>query len=193
MRRHLIWPVIILAIGAGCFGLKETTPTLRYVLDPELQVAVQESSGKSIALRRLESARPYKQNVVYRQNAEMGIYTAVEWSELPADAATRALLDALEATGRFTDVGNAVDLSSPDFILTGQLRRFDLVKDSEPWVAVCEIRLELRESIGRTHVWSKTLTTSEPLETPNHVALPKAMNVALGRLIEEAVTEIVAK
>jgi len=67
------------------------------------------------------------------------------------------------------------------------------VRDTEPWTAVCEIRLELRKSLGRTHVWSKTLTTSEPLATPNHVSLPQAMNTALGRLIEEAVTEIVTK
>ncbi|MCC6153194.1 MAG: membrane integrity-associated transporter subunit PqiC [Candidatus Hydrogenedentes bacterium] len=193
MRFVQIPVAALLLLSAGCIGLNKPTPPLRYVIDPKPQIAPAENAGKTLAVRPLEPARPYKQNVVYREGAEMGIYTLIEWSELPSDAATRALIDALNTSGRFKDTAKAIDLGVPDFILTGQLRKFDLVRDAEPWTAVCEIRLELREGTGRELVWAKTLTASEPLATSESSALPPAMNSALSHIIEGAVTEIVTK
>ncbi|HRI89496.1 MAG TPA: ABC-type transport auxiliary lipoprotein family protein [Candidatus Hydrogenedentes bacterium] len=192
MTRRLTIAAMMTVLCAGCVGLNKVTPPLRYVIEPKPAIAAVEKSEFSIAVRTLEAARPYKQNVVYREGEELGTYSTVEWSELPSDATTRAIVDALDASGRFKDVGSALDLASPDLILTGQLRRFDLVRDAEPWTAVCEIRLELRKSQGREPVWSRTLTAVEPLEAPNNAALPRAMNTALGRLIQEAVAAIVA-
>lgn len=193
MRFVQIPVAALLLLGSGCIGLNKPTPPLRYVIDPKPQIATAENAGKTLAVRPLDPARPYKQNVVYREGAEMGIYTLLEWSELPSDAATRALIDALSASGRFKDAAKAIDVGVPDLILTGQLRRFDLVRDTEPWSAVCEIRLELREGPGHNLVWAKTLTTSEPLATSESSALPAAMNSALSHIIEGAVTEIVTK
>ncbi|MBM3290162.1 MAG: hypothetical protein FJY92_08435, partial [Candidatus Hydrogenedentes bacterium] len=164
-----------------------------YAIEPKPAISPVESSGKSLAVRPLEPARPYKQNVVYRQGPELGVYTTVEWAELPSDAATRALIDALVASHRFSDVAKAADLGIPGLILTGQLRRFDLVRDVSPWSAVCEIRLELREGGARALVWEKTLTASEPLATDGNESLPAAMNAALTRVIHEAVTEITTR
>lgn len=180
-------------LSAGCIGLNKPAPPLRYVIDPKPQIAQAENTSKTLAVRPLEPARPYKQNVVYREGAEMGIYTLIEWSELPSDVATRALIDALSASGRFKDAAKAIDLGVPDLILTGQLRKFDLLRDTTPWTAVCEIRLELRQGTGRDLVWAKTLTASEPLATSESAALPPAMNTALSHVIEGAVTEIVTK
>ena len=193
MRFTQLSVALLALLGAGCIGINKATPPLRYVLEPKPQIAQAENSGRTLAVRPLEPARPYKQNVVYREGAEMGIYTLLEWSELPSDAATRALIDALNASGRFKDVAKAIDVGVPDFILTGQLRKFDLVRDTEPWIAVCEIRLELREGAGRALIWAKTLTASEPLTTSDSSSLPAAMNAALSYVIEGAVTEIVTK
>lgn len=183
----------LVLLGAGCVGLNKATPPLRYAIEPRPEIAAVESSGKSLAVRPLEPARPYKQNVVYRNGPELGIYTLVEWAELPSDAATRALTDALNASHRFTDVAKATDLAAPDLILTGQLRRFDLVRDADPWLAVCEIRLELRAGVARELVWAGTIRASEPLATQGNESLPGAMNAALTRVIQEAVTGIVTK
>lgn len=193
MTRQTIAVAALATICVGCIGITKAAPPLRYAIEPAPQIAPVESSGKSLALRPLEPARPYKQNVVYRQGPELGAYSTLEWAELPSDAATRALADALAASHRFTDVAKAVDVSTPDLILTGQLRKFDLVKDAEPWRAECEIRLELRQGAGRALVWAKTLNASEPLTTSSSSALPKAMNSALSRIIQDAVTEIVTK
>ena len=193
MRFVQIPMAVLLLLSAGCVGLNKPTPPLRYVIEPTPQIAQAENSGKTLAVRPLEPARPYKQNVVYREGAEMGIYTLLEWSELPSDAATRVLIDALNSSGRFKDAAKAIDLGVPDLILTGQLRKFDLVRDTTPWSAICEIRLELRDGAGRDLVWAKTLTASEALATSDSSALPVAMNAALSHVIEGAVTEIVTK
>ena len=193
MTRQTKAAMALVMFCAGCVGMNKPAPPLRYAIEPKPEIASVESSGKSLAVRPLEPARPYKQNVVYRKGPELGIYTVVEWAELPSDAATRALTDALVASHRFTDVAKAIDLAAPDLVLTGQLRKFDLVRDTEPWTAVCEIRLELREGAAKSLVWDKTVSAVEPLATPGNESLPPAMNAALTRVIQEAVTEIVTK
>lgn len=193
MIRKTMAALALVLAGVGCVGLNKPAPPLRYAIEPKPAIAEAASSGKTLAVRPLEPARPYKQNVVYREGAELGAYTTVEWAELPSDAATRALIDALNASHRFVDVAKAVDLGLPDLVLTGQLRKFDLVRDTEPWTAVCEVRLELRDAGGRTLVWADTLSAAEPLAAPDNGSLPAAMNAALGRLIASAVTEIVTK
>jgi len=193
MMRRTIAAAGLAALCAGCVGLNKPAAPLRYAIEPKPAIAPAANSGKSLAVRPLEPARPYKQNVVYRQGPELGVYTTIEWAELPSDAATRALVDALAASGRFTDVAKAADVGIPDLILTGQLRKFDLVRDTEPWTAVCEVRLELRSGPERSFIWAKTLAASEPLATADNGSLPAAMNAALGRVIQDAVTEIVAK
>ena len=183
----------LVLVCTGCVGMNKPSPPLRYVIDPKPAIAAAESSGKTLAVRPVESARPYKQNVVYRTGPELGAYALLEWSELPSDAVTRALIDALTASHRFKDVAKAVDLGIPDLILTGQLRKFDLVRDTEPWTAQCEVRLELRAGAERSLVWQNTLTESAPLATSSSDSLPAAMNAALSRVLESAVTEIVTK
>lgn len=194
-RRLWITCATLPLLATGCASLlpKAAPPPLRYTLAVPDAGVTAESSGKSLAVRSLEPARPYKQNVVTRSGDELAQYTSVEWAELPADTVTRALMDALVASGRFNDVAQAVDLTRPDWILTGQLRRFDLVRDTEPWTAVCEARLELREASGRALIWAKTIRAEEPLAQSDHKALPAAMSAAVGRVIHEAVAEIVAK
>ena len=41
----------------------------------------------------------------------------------------------LAAREGFIEIAKATDLAAPDLILTGQLRRFDLVRDADPWMA----------------------------------------------------------
>jgi len=189
------WMVVAVSLLAtGCLTTKEFTPTLRYTLAPTIPVtAPGRTSEETLAVRPLESARPYKQNIVYRNGLEIGHYTSVEWAELPADAVGRALRDALLASGRYRDVGSALDLTKPTYILTGQLRKFDLVKDSQPWHAEIEVRLEVREALGRNLVWASTLPVTEPLDKDDIGALPAAMGRAVSRLIADATAGITAQ
>lgn len=129
--------------------------------------------------------------IVYREaDNELGQYEDVEWAELPRDAVVRALLDAVIATGRFADAGLATNMTKPNLILTGQLRKFDLDRTAKPWTAVCEVRLELRETFGPALLYGETITATQPLDENEVSALPPAMSAAVAQAIQRAATEI---
>ncbi|MBX7258038.1 MAG: ABC-type transport auxiliary lipoprotein family protein, partial [Candidatus Hydrogenedentes bacterium] len=123
---RIVCALVALLAVAGC-ATRSYTPTVRYTLTPEVTVPKSEPSEMTLAVRPMETARPYGQAIVYLDaNNELGQYENVEWAELPRDTVLRTLMDAVIATGRFADVGIAQNMSQPDLILTGQLRRFDL-------------------------------------------------------------------
>jgi len=188
-RTALLAAAILLA--GGCLTPSRVALPTRYLLTPACDVTKAQSGGLSLGIRPIEAARPYRQKIMYREaGLVLREYPGAEWAELPADVATRALTDALVATGRYTDVGNAADMRVPDLILTGHLRKFDEVRTANPWTAECEIRFELRNNNDTQSAWSVTLSASEPLERNEPSALAEAMSRALARVINQAANEI---
>jgi ABC-type uncharacterized transport system auxiliary subunit len=187
------YTVFVLAFAAaGCFTTKYT-PVVHLSIEPQPNVNPASTVDKSLGVRPLQPALPYKQDVVYRGSEHVIAYQqGVMWAELPRDTVTRALVDALTETKRFADVGDAADLRVPDLILTGQLRKFDEVRIADPWMAECEVRLELRAGIERRAVWAATLCAREPLAGNGPAALAAAMSRAVTRIVEQAAAAIVA-
>lgn len=183
---------LMAVLCAGCFGRSTYTPTAYYTVDPAPAVQPAGECGLRLGVRPLEPARPYSRSkIAYRADGHvLGHYPGVEWAELPGDLVTRALMDALAASGRFSDVGRAIDMAAPDLILTGQLRRFDEARTEDPPVAVCEVRLELRHAVDRQALWADTLTASVPLERDDVAGLSEAMSRAVGDLVAEAAARI---
>lgn len=183
----------ILIAGAGCVGPLAYQPVVRYRISPCVEVETFETAGLTLGIRLLDAASPYKQAIMYRESDYvLKSYENDQWADAPRDAVTSALTDAIIATGRFKDVGNAADLRMPDLMLTGQLRKFDEVHTEDPWTAECEIRLELREGFGTAGVWAATLSAREPLKTNDVSALPAAMSGAVAAVVREAANRIAA-
>jgi ABC-type uncharacterized transport system auxiliary subunit len=188
--RYLMVPILM----CGCLTAPKLSPVQIYLVEPKPQVAAAEPAGKTLGVRQIEAARPYREQIAYRDKGMvLGYYPNAEWAELPAQIVTRALIDALTQSHRFSDVGYAGDLVSPDFILTGELRQFDLVRSTEPWTAAVEVRLELRGAMSPEIVWGQTLSATENLAKNEVSALPEAMSKAVSRVIEQAVAGIDAK
>jgi len=182
--------VITLMVVAGC-ATPAYTPVTHYLVEPVVSTIKTQPSGKTLGMRPLEAARPYKQRIAYRDpDFVLGFFENTEWAEMPAGVVSRVLRDAIVMTGRFSDVGDAGDLSAPDYILTGELRRFDLDRTSTPWAASCEIRLELRRSDSPDVAWSSIIPAREPLAQDALPALSAAMSKAVSHVVEEAVKEI---
>lgn len=191
---RLLLTVAVVFPGAGCIT-STYKPTRFYALEPVVQVAAVETVPKVLGVRPLEPAQPYtKRQMVYRaEDRVLGFQQYDEWSELPGDTVTRTLMDALVATKRFADVGNASDVGASDLILTGQLRKFDEVRSGDPWAAECEIRLELREGLARTLVWANTLSVRKPLGKRSPAGFAAAMNDAVSEMAQEAAEQIAAQ
>jgi len=177
-------------VAAGC--VTHTYPgVVLYTITPELDVAQAQGTERTLGIRPLVAALPYKQQVMFRESDfELRPYDNVQWAELPRDMVTRALTDALVAAKRFKDVGNAADLNAPDWILTGELRRFEEVHTCDPWVAQCEVRLELRDALGSEAIWAGTLSAREPLTQNDVAALAPAMSRAVAAVVEQAAAQI---
>ncbi len=109
-----------------------------------------------------------------------------QWAEPPPNTVTRALGDAVVATGRFKDVGNAADMARPDLLLTGELRMFHENNAMTPPCAEIEVRLELRPAREQGALWAETLRETAPMESDTPEAVAAAMNMALSRLIVRA-------
>ena len=194
MRCAKLPAIVIVLLVAGCVGKVAYTPTIRYAVEPAVSIAGAAQTPRTLAVRSLQVARPYSRTkIVYRAEGHMlGDYEHVEWAEHPDEVVLRALRDALVASGRFEDVGSALDVVNPDLILTGELRRFDEVRTSDPWQACCEIRLVLRGGPDRNAVWAETLSASVPLQQNDVAALPVAMNEAVSAVVERAAAQIAA-
>jgi len=187
MRRVMILAVLAVA---GCVSHTYAPPDV-YLLAPEIDVSPAQPTNRTLGIRALQAARPYKQAIVFRAPGHiLGQYDSVLWAELPSDALTRALADAIRATGRFRDVGNAADMNVPDLILTGELRKLDEVRTTDPWTAECEVRLELREARGPGAVWADTLTAAQPLDKNDLSALAAAMSRAVATVLNQAASRI---
>jgi ABC-type uncharacterized transport system auxiliary subunit len=179
--------VVLATVFAGCLSPRTYVPTMRYAVNPGIEVPRAEPTGRVLGVRLIEAGRPFNQDIVYFENPTvLRTHEHVEWAELPSVVVTRALVDAIEATGRFSDVGFAIDIELPDLILTGQLRKFDELRTETPWVAECEVRLELREVRSGGLVWADTLTAREPLAGESLPELAIAMGKSVSTIVEAA-------
>lgn len=190
MRRVLI-PLLLLGVFAstGCIR-PSITPTVRYTLKPEIAVEQAPPTERSLGIRRLRTSALYRTPILYAQGHQIHPFPFAEWAMNPEDMVTRAITDALAATGRFRDVGDASNINRPELMLFGELRRFEADRDVNPVEAVCEVRLELRETFGTNLLWANTLTARVPLTEDRVAALPEAMSQAVAQIANTAAREI---
>jgi ABC-type uncharacterized transport system auxiliary subunit len=183
-------------LATGCLSPGEVVPINRYVIEPAIEtdaVAGMETPDavNTIGLRPLAAARPYSSRMAFREgDLSIGYYPEVQWAETPGPVVTRALEDALRLTRAFTDVGDAADMSRPDLILTGDIRKFYEDRTVDGPVATVEVILEVRESLGVEALYNKIYVAAVPLEGSGPAALAKAMNEAVARFATDAARDI---
>lgn len=186
--------ILVATIVAGCLSAVPYTPVQRYSIVPDVQPEQREEQAGVLAVRPLGYAEPYTTAMVYRPDEYTVVYReAEEWAEPPRDAVTRTLIDALSATGYFSDVGTASAVPLPDYILTGELRRFDEMRTTSPPQALCEVRITVRQNQRPAHaLLSRTYRESVPLEGASAGDFAEAMTVAVTTIVANATEDIVA-
>lgn len=193
LPRQTILGCFALAL-AGCLSTPVVTPIRYYTVRPEISVAPAESSGTTLGIRPLASARPYKVEIAYTAEPNrLAYFPRAEWAETPAAVLDRALLQGIQQLGRFRDAGNAAVMARPDYMLTGELVRFEADFTGEAPEAVVEVHLVVREGGGVANTWEGQLLASVPLDGANPA--PPVSDTALARLAQamsEAVAAIVA-
>lgn len=193
MRLHITrfldtkyWPLsmvgMIFLMTVGCLHAPQVERTRFYTVTPEIVVEPVSVTPWTLGIRPLFASRTYGAPMAYLDdNFQVGYMQREEWAEPPANVVTRAINDALAATGRFADVGNAADMARPDLHLTGELRTYHENRTVEPHTAELEVRLELRRAVEPGSLWAETIKEAEPMAANTPQDFAKAMNVAVAR------------
>lgn len=189
MNLKLCFSALVLAVTlSGCLGAPTVVKREYFSLSPSLSVIHGEPLDKTLGIRSLDVAKPYSSSMAYLASSyKISYRNAQEWAERPGDTVTRALIDALAASGRFKDVGDAAEMARPDYILTGELRTFVEDRTTSPPSALIEVRIAVREAQDKELLWIDTLKFSEPLDAGTDAsAFAAAMTRAIEKLVETA-------
>jgi len=189
--KYLVLGIASSLLLSGCFGAQPGTPTRYYPIEVHIDVPKSTATVWTLGVRPVAAARPYRMPIAYQQDGDAIQFRSRDsWSELPADIVTRAILDGLRKTGRFSDVGDASDMARPDLILTGEVRKFHERRDLDRSSAELEIRFELRQARGANLVWAETLTESVAMDGGSISDLASAMAEGLGRIVNRAAAQM---
>jgi len=183
---------------AGCLSTPSITSTRFYTLEVAPQTAQGEPLGKTLGVRPLSSARPYKLEIAYKNESNrLAYFPRVEWAESPATVVNRALADSLRDLGLFDDVGDAADMVRPDYILTGELRRFDADYTLSSPRAVVEVSISIRSTARPGTLWEGLVKADAPLapfdndlSATDVAPIAKAMSDAVTTLVESVCAEL---
>ena len=176
---------------AGCLSTPTVTPTRYYTLNVAPHAETGTPTGKTLGIRPLASARPYKLEVAYKNDPNrLAYFPRAEWAETPATVVNRALMDNIRSLGMFDDVGDAADMARPDYILTGELRRFEADYTTAEARAVVEVAIAIRSTDSPGTLWEGLVTAETPLPPSGE----SADNVdVIAQAMSDAVSALVAK
>ncbi len=152
----------------GCLTATTISPARYYTITPVTTVKPIASSGRSLGIRPLIGAKPYKLAVAYTaENNRIAYFQNAEWADLPATMVNRALTDGLIKLEGFSEVDDAANIARPNFILTGELRRFEADYNRETPAVIVEIICIIRDTESGASLWQGYVTGETPLPQVN--------------------------
>ena len=197
----LIAVVVATATLGGCLTSTTISPARYYTIQPSVVIEPLASSEKSLGIRPLLGAKPYKLAIAYT-NADnrLAYFQNAEWADLPATMLNRALTDGLIRLGAFSQVDDAANMNRPNLILTGELRRFEADYNRETPAAVVEMICTVRDVESDTSVWQGYVTAETPLPAATEGAslsadarlatVADAMSTSVSTVVKQACEKI---
>lgn len=181
----------------GCLSASTITPTRYYTVTASPAVEAKASTGKSLGIRPLIGAKPYKLAIAYTAaDNRLAYFLNAEWADLPATVMNRCMTDGLTRLGAFSEVDDAANIARPALILTGELRRFEADYNRENPVVIVEVSCIVRDTESDNAVWQGYLTAETPLPASargtgmhsdeNLAAVAEAMGQSVGSVVEQA-------
>jgi len=195
-RTALAILVLALSLFGGC-GTPEPAPQDRfYSLEPQLQTP----PATSVPLRATLlvndlAARGFVggREIVYRTRErplEVQRYHLLLWEEPPARAIAGNLATAIRAAHLFEFVVAPAQRSRTDYILGGELHRFEHLPTAERPRVAADFTLTLLSSADRRTLFSKRYQGEEPVPGNAPEALARAFIRLAGRLVGQAVQDL---
>lgn len=169
-----------------------------YSLEPEIQPAPATSTalGATLLVNDLATRGFLGGRQIVYQTSEQPLqvhrYHLLLWAEPPGRAIAWGLARALGTAGLFEVVATPAQRVRSDFILGGELDRFEHLPTAAPPKVVADFSLTLVRSTDHRALFSRGYQGQEPTQGDSPEAMARAFNRLAGRLIGEAVRDIQA-
>jgi ABC-type uncharacterized transport system auxiliary subunit len=145
----------------------------------------------ALGVRPFTAATRYRDRILYRTSAvEFAFYPYDRWVEPPEEMVTRLVSHMVRASGLFTQVVSAYNVQLPAWILSGEVTRFDEVREAGGRQAECWLRVEVRRGHDEQLLWSDVISAVEPLTAETPEALAQAMSRAAQRIAQSLITAL---
>jgi ABC-type uncharacterized transport system auxiliary subunit len=192
MRLWLAGGMLALLLMGGCLGRGNLTPIRYYSVDslPINVTPAARSWSVTLGVRPFTAATRYRDRMLYRLSAvEVGFYQYERWVEPPEEMVTRVLSTALGASGLFRQVVAADIIQLPAWILSGELIRFDEVREAGGRRAECWVHVEVQQAHDERLLWADVLKATEPLTAET----PEAFAQAMSRAVQQVAISLISK
>lgn len=188
---------LISALLAGCGGAQPVQQDRFYSLAP---IPLQGPSGvpapailqvNDLAARGFLGGR----QIVYRTSESPQVvqrYAALLWEEPPSRAVAQALVAALREAKVFRFVVIPADRARADYLLSGEVERFEHHPTASPPRVAATINLALVRADDRSSMASRQYAGEEPVDAETPAAMARAFERLTARLVAEAVRDIQA-
>ncbi len=180
--------IMLSTLTVGCLG-KVTYPTY-YTLDvPSPPDPPVQASAPTIAVRQFRLPDYLRQGAIaYRPSPEqIGFYNYQRWAVNPREFVSRAVVERLRASGKFSDVALYDGRSNADFILTGSLERLDEIDYQDGVNAEVALSAQITDFRSGKTVWagnaSQTAKVNERTVAGVVAAMDRALDSAMQKLL----------
>ena len=179
----------------ACGGGEPVRADRFYRLDPVPLMAPAGPASESILLVHDLAARGFLggRQIVYRTREEplvAGRYPTLLWEDPPTRAIPAALVAAIRAAQVFEYVVIPAERAQADYILGGEVERFEHLPTHEPPRVVASMTLALVRADDRHSVLSRQYSGEEPVAGEGPDAMADAFNRLIARLAAEAVADL---
>jgi ABC-type uncharacterized transport system auxiliary subunit len=182
---------LLVIVLAACGG---KLPETRYYQLAVPATPAKGPAGPAIAVEPLAADAAYDDDrIVYRLTPyRLDYYNYHRWSSPPGTMLGNYLQDALSRSGRFRAVLHDVTDSVP-VTLGGRVIAIEEVdKSKTEWIGRVAVELTLTDTLTNKVLWSQRFDETEPLTRQSPEGLAQALSVAMQRITDKALPEVVA-
>lgn len=198
-RRRPAAALLAAALAAGllggCGGGAPVTRDAFFVLEPAVAMGPATRHVPATLLVMPLGARGFLggTQIVFRtgeQPLQVQRYDDLLWEEAPGRALSDVLATALRDSGAFAFVVTIADRARADYILGGELIRFEHLPTAAPPRVSGEVNLTLVDGRTRRTLFSRTYAGDEPTGDSTPVAMAAAFNRLAERLAADALADL---
>lgn len=194
MKTRLAAALITIAsstLTIGCLG-KVKYPTY-YTLDlPSPPDPPVQGGAPTIAVREFRLPDYIRQGaIVYRPSPEqVGFYNYQRWAVNPREFVTRAVVDRLRASGKFSEVTVYDGRADVDFILTGRLEKLDEIDYQDGVNAEVALSAQMTDLRSGKAVWTGNASQMAKVNERTVAGVVAAMNRAADGAIQNLLSSV---